>query len=59
MNLFETIADRRIREGREQGLFDNLALAGKPIPDLGTERKPGWWAARLVREERERARRER
>lgn len=52
VNIFESIADRRIEAGRKAGLFDNLAGNGKPIPDLGTERKPGWWAARVVKEER-------
>lgn len=52
MNVFESIADRRIQAAREAGLFDNLPGAGKPIPDLDRERPPGWWAARLVRRER-------
>ncbi len=37
---------------REEGLFDNLAGAGKPIPDLDQERPPGWWAERWVEQER-------
>ena len=52
VDAFETIADRRIREGREAGLFDGLAGAGKPLPDLDRQRPPGWWAARLVARER-------
>jgi hypothetical protein len=52
VNIFETIADRRIEEARKAGLFDNLPGKGKPIPDLGTERAPGWWAARLAKRER-------
>jgi hypothetical protein len=52
MDVFESIADRRIRAAREAGLFDNLPGAGKPIPDLGRERPAGWWADRLVRRER-------
>lgn len=52
MNIFETIAERRIRAAREAGFFDNLPGAGKPIPDLDRERPPGWWATRLVRRER-------
>lgn len=53
MGLFESIADRRIREARRAGLFDDLAGAGQPIADLGTERAPGWWAARVVKTERD------
>lgn len=53
MGLFETIADRRIREARADGLFDDLPGRGKPIADLHLERKPGWWAARTVKNERD------
>jgi hypothetical protein len=52
VNVFESIADRRIREARAAGLFDDLPLRGKPIPDLDRERPPGWWADRTVRLER-------
>jgi hypothetical protein len=52
VNIVESIADRRIRAAREAGMFDNLPGAGKPIPDLGRERPPGWWGARLVKRER-------
>lgn len=52
MNIFESIADRRIEAARKAGLFDNLAGAGKPIADLGRERPAGWWAARLAKRER-------
>lgn len=53
MGLFESIADRRIREARRAGLFDNLPGVGKPIPDLGQERPPGWWANRVMKAERD------
>ena len=56
VRAFETIADRRIREGRAAGAFDDLPGAGKPIPDLGRERPAGWWAARVVRRDRSMAR---
>lgn len=52
MGIFELIADRRIRQAQTAGLFDNLPGAGKPIPDIDSERPPGWWAARLVKRER-------
>ncbi|MEM7276365.1 MAG: DnaJ family domain-containing protein [Actinomycetota bacterium] len=58
MGIHETIADRRIREAREAGFFDDLPGAGRPIPDLHLERPPGWWAMRVVAEERDRTRRE-
>lgn len=53
MNLFESIADRRIGEARRAGFFDDLPGRGKPIADLGRERPPGWWAMRVVRTERD------
>lgn len=56
MNIFEAMAERRIAEGRLAGLFDDLPGAGKPIPDLGIERAPGWWATRVARRERSKMR---
>jgi hypothetical protein len=32
MSLFEKIAEQKIREAQEQGEFDNLPGAGKPLP---------------------------
>lgn len=58
MGVFETIADRRIREARAEGLFDDLPGKGKPIEDLGVERPSGWWASRVVKTERDKTRRE-
>ncbi len=58
VDLFESIADRRIREARAAGLFDDLPGAGKPLPDLDRERASGWWAARVVALERDKARHE-
>lgn len=52
MGAFEEIADRRIQAGRDAGLFDGLAGAGKPIRDLDKVRPPGWWATRLAAQER-------
>ena len=54
MDIAETIAERKIREAMEQGLFINLAGAGRPIEDIDRVREPGWWAARAVDEERRR-----
>jgi hypothetical protein len=51
----ESIADRKIREAMERGEFDDLPGKGQPIPDLDRPREPGWFAARLVEEERRRA----
>ncbi len=55
MDVFESIADRRIQAGREAGLFDGLSGAGKPIPDIDQQREPGWWAMNLIKRERAQA----
>ena len=46
------LVERRIREAMAAGEFDHLPGAGKPIPDLGVEDDPGWWAKRWVERER-------
>lgn len=48
----DAITDRRVEQAREEGLFDNLALTGKPIPDIDHQRQPGWWANQFVTKER-------
>jgi hypothetical protein len=34
------------------GEFDHLPGAGKPIPDLGGEDDPAWWAKKWIERER-------
>jgi Domain of unknown function (DUF1992) len=48
---WESWIDEQIREAQEAGAFDNLAGAGKPIPDLGGEHDPDWWVKKLVQRE--------
>jgi len=48
---WETWIDAQIRVAREQGAFDNLPGAGKPLPSLGQEHDPLWWVKQLVRRE--------
>ena len=48
---WETWIDAQIRVAREQGAFDNLPGAGKPIPNLGQEHDPLWWVKQLVQRE--------
>lgn len=55
-NSIDAIAERRVAEARAAGLFDDLALHGKPIPDLDRRRRPGWWADQFVRSERNKVR---
>ncbi|MEC5200314.1 hypothetical protein RCH21_002560 [Arthrobacter sp. PL16] len=41
------IVDRAMARGE----FDNLALAGKPIPGLGEAHDPDWWVKGLIQRE--------
>ena len=48
---WETWIEAQIRVAREQGAFDNLPGAGKPLPNLGQEHDPLWWIKQLVQRE--------
>lgn len=48
---YESVVDRRIREAREQGEFDNLPGLGKPLSDHGREYDEDWWVKDWVRRE--------
>ena len=48
---WETWIEAQIRVAREQGAFDNLPGAGKPLPNLGQEHDPLWWLKQLVQRE--------
>ena len=48
---WETWIDAQIRVAREQGAFDNLPGAGKPLANLGQEHDPLWWVKQLIRRE--------
>jgi len=48
---WETWIDAQIRVAREQGAFDNLPGAGKPLPNLCQEYDPDWWVKQLVQRE--------
>lgn len=56
MGAFEEISDRRIRAGRDAGLFDDLEGAGQPIKGIDRMRPPGWWAMRVAETERSKLR---
>ena len=40
---YESRIDRMIREAQEQGEFDDLPGAGKPLSDHGREYDEDWW----------------
>ena len=46
-----TWIEAQIRVAKEQGAFDNLPGAGKPLPYLGLEYDPDWWVKQLVQRE--------
>ena len=48
---WESWIDSQIRVAREQGAFDNLPGAGKPLPDHGQAYDPMWWVKQLARRE--------
>jgi hypothetical protein len=48
---WETWIDVQVRVAREQGAFDNLPGAGKPLPNLDQEYDPLWWVKQLVQRE--------
>jgi len=48
---WETWIEAQIRAAMEKGAFDNLAGAGKPLPNLDQEYDPLWWVKQLVQRE--------
>lgn len=48
---FETWVERQIRRAREEGRFDDLPGAGKPVPDRGARHDPNWWVKQKLRAE--------
>ena len=48
---WETWIEAQIRVAKEQGAFDNLPGAGKPLPNIGDEYDPDWWVKQLVKRE--------
>lgn len=49
---WESWRDELIRLAREEGAFDNLPGAGKPLPDLGDSYDPDWWVKKLIQREK-------
>ena len=49
---WESRFEEQIRRAREDGAFDNLPGAGKPLPDLEGGYDPDWWVKKLVQRER-------
>ena len=43
--------DRVVDQAIARGEFDNLPLAGKPIPGIGSNHDPDWWLKALIERE--------
>jgi DnaJ homologue, subfamily C, member 28, conserved domain len=48
---WESWIDKQIREAEERGEFEDLAGAGKPIPDLDKPFDEMWWVKNKLRRE--------
>jgi hypothetical protein len=48
---WESWIEAQIRVAMQQGAFDNLPGAGKPIPNLGQESDPLWWVKQFAKRE--------
>lgn len=48
---FETWVDQQITDAMRRGDFDNLALAGKPLPGAGGDDDENWWLNSYLRRE--------
>jgi DnaJ-like protein len=48
---YESHLDRKMREAQEQGQFDNLPGAGRPLSDHGREYDEDWWVKDWLRRE--------
>lgn len=48
---WESWIESQIRVVQEQGAFDNLPRAGKPLPDINQEYDPLWWVKQLAERE--------
>src|SRR4051794_10950492 len=57
MSYIDLIVERQIAEAIARGEMDGGPLQGKPLADIGSERPPGWWAARTLSRERSAERR--
>ena len=48
---WETWIDRQIRQGMENGDFDNLPGHGRPLPDLDETHDEMWWVRKKLQRE--------
>jgi hypothetical protein len=48
---WESWIEAQIRVAQEEGAFDNLPGAGKPLPNIGQGYDPLWWVKNLTQRE--------
>ncbi len=48
----ESYVERLIREAQEEGAFDRLSCAGKPLPLTGGELPEAWWIKEKMKREK-------
>ena len=48
---WESWIEQQIQRGQEEGEFDHLPGAGKPLPDLTAPYDPLWWQKKLMQRE--------
>lgn len=48
---WESWIETQIRVAQEQGAFDNLPGAGKPLPNIDQDYDPMWWVKQFARRE--------
>jgi hypothetical protein len=51
INAIPIVAENRIREAIEQGMFDHLAGQGQPLPDIDGNYQPDWWLRKKLQRE--------
>ena len=49
---WDTWREELIRLAQEEGAFDNLAGAGRPLAGLGEHYDPDWWVKKLIQREK-------
>ena len=48
---YESVVEQRIREAQEQGAFDDLPGAGRPLPGLHGPQDENWWVRSYLERE--------
>lgn len=52
LKAFRRQAEQEIQRAEQDGAFDNLPGAGKPLPDIDAPYDPMWWVKKFVKQQR-------